>query len=1094
MARKILLAAITLVIILICYWFYVVSVELPQSPTASAPIAPGRIITTTQPAAAPAAVGSGLNEQVLADEGEKTYFERVSAKDRRLLYQFRTDHWRKIDQDIYELDRPELRLFMRDGQIIQISSVTGTITAKRVKNALEPQRGTLRGNVHVFIDRGTDPSRAVPELRQADVIHIWMDNVDFDLELSRVEAPGRIRIESEELDLLGMGLKITWDQATNRIQQLLLKRGEKLIIRRGAELVDFALPGSDVGESTSNRSRQDQGLLPQLLQPARGTDAQAPQPPASTQPVKSPATGPVTTASAPASAPTTQTTQPAAASYLLTFHDNIRIRQYEGPKIIGTLDCDDLSLLFDLRKRRKKTTPASQTQPTTAEAPAPPSPGPTRHLEVTWDGPLEMLPEPAQQTGKPRFHIIAVGRPVRVEQIGQGRALCEKLTVKQENRQVWLEGSVDQPVQILQEGRREIRCADKLLYDQRNRLAKGFGAGFMVDRGPRSEQQPVTTSLGLGDKESMRVLWQKGFEVQFDKYRYVTETGPRIKQYIKRASFTGQVRMERAGEYMLARTITLSFDPPGIGQKMGENLSTMHAEGRVKLVSGRQQIDCQQLDLTSEPRDPNGPIRRTAHARGDVQAREGERLIRARELIAHMQQQPEPATEPAAAAKSEKSKPRSPFGEMLIRQVEAYDNVRIRDPQLNLDCDALQARISPQRRLTWTRFESRSERWAVCTTKDFTISGPNVEMDLLNETADVPGPGRLDLTNFDQPASILWKQRMHMEGRDVNRGNFLGHVQVVSSDTTLYCHHLIVDFESAPEAETVPQPAEGKDRFWIFSKLIPRQQRNPTQIEVPVKRLEPVYMHAIPEQGRKVRIVNRVEQGGLIVSRTTIWGPELTVDLRTGTLNLPGRGNMLIEDYRSPKQTAAAQGGPQWNDPFGADIQSIGPSQTAFAWSNALTYLTEKRMAIFDGDVRMEHVAGMHLIADQAGRVQPPNQANKPKRRASLTCRNMVAQFRRGLGRGDRAIVQSGAADLQKVIATGNCLLQEGRRSAMCHRLVYDRAGNVVMIYGRGDEPASLFLEPTDKDPQGIWSGPVLIWHRDTGRVEAPRARIITTR
>ncbi len=1120
--RRILLAVVSLAIILAFYMLYTMLFTPQVAQEAIRPVEQVKLPATLPAMKLPPGGKLSLSspeDAVMAGEGEKPYFERYSKN--RLLYQFRSDHWRPIGTGTgrFRLEKPEMRLFLRGGQLLQVSAAEGEIEADKSKSSrLDPKRGELRGKVHIFIDRGTDPKRTAPELRPDDIIHIWLDYVKFDMVRNLIESDSPLKVESEEADLTGQALSIAWNEVTNQIEDITIKRGDKLILRQGFDMIRpdmpftkgaaksesagkkefFGISDSGGGKNLGSRMMLSRNPVSKsrLVRPARDQEESPAQP---------------TTSRSVRKRTTTQSTQPRLGkSYDLVFTSAVKINQYDGAKLTGKMNCDRLHVIFDIPRGSENK--GLGTRPATREAKKPIKD--SKRLEITWEGPLQMKPKSLPYSPLRRFHIVALGQPIQINQMEQGSVRCKSLTYFQETKQLWLDGTTDEPVNVSQGQDRTIVAAH-LFYDRKLGIASGNGPGFMQQRSssekPTATREAVLSLQGLegGIGQKMMVLWKEGFQLNLGEYEKTDVTGTTTKQYLKRAEFRGAARMQRPGETMAGELVVLTFVQPTLEEKSSEKIDTLRAERNVLLQSDQQQINCEQLDV--EFGEGNfGRIPKIAKARGKVTAREKRRVIAADVLTARMEDKQIPA-----AAKS--PNPQNPGPEkpklktrVVLRDVDASGNVTIRDPaqSVNIDAQKMHAILDPEGTIRWCYLEGTEKKWAQADLKDYGIAGRQVTMDLTTEQIDVPGPGEVALVNRGDILSgnetskgnkiyINWSDSMKMTGGKKNQGTFLGQAKVRSDRTTMYCDRMLVDFENLEPKEKAPAK-EAKAKGWTISKLVGGRDKE-SSIQMPISRKRPTYIQAFAEKGKQITVQYLVKEAQRVLSRTTLWGDTLTLDLAAGRLNMPGPGIFFLEDYRLPGEgkarakapkASASAAVPELKDPFGADIQSNGPSQTRFEWRTGLTYLLDTRTAIFDGRVWMRHVAGGDILAQQTGNLTIKEKAST--RMADLTCENLKVEFLRG-GFGFTGETKSGASELKSVLATGSVHLQDKPRSVLAQRLMYNRMDNMIAVYGTDLDPAHLYEENEETGQYSTWEGPLIIWDRTRNEIRAPKAAIITT-
>ncbi len=1128
-----LLACVTLAIIIAFYFLYITIFAPP--PEVLEELTPPPKPTTKPRTLTKRDVKKPGNflqpeEVVLSSPGEKAYFERYS--NNRLLYQFRADHWKPAGKPgAFELTNPEMRVFLKRGQIINVSAESGWIETRKSRGTrLDPTKGYLKGRVHIFIDRGTNPNRSAPELRPEDVIHIWLDEVQFNLELNRIESKSAIKVESYDADMIGRGLSITWNEVTNQIDLLKIERGDKLTLYRGANIIQVEVPGGE------KQIKQKEFFSGYRMFKGAGTNIYQPAVPISQQleftkhgekrrksALQSSSrlnlsSRPIATTRAVTSQKATQPHR-RSRTYELTFTSDVEIYQYNQVKLTGTMRCSKLKVVFDLprsseqsKKNNKtlSTKPASQSQPSARKKQT------GKRLEIFWKGPLEMKPVKLPYSPRRRFHIIAYGQPIKINQVGQGKARCKKLKYYEETKQLWLEGTTVEPVMLTQGSNRKIVVV-RLFYDRRANMAKGTGPGFM-------QQETLVSSKAYGKNVStqpakqvalkmmnftgmsrsggkMRVLWKQGFILHFGQYEKLDVGGKKLKQYLKSAEFSGQVKMTRLGESMSGNFIKLTFESPNpASKKSSEQIETLFATGKVLLKSNQQSIACDILNVKFE--DGNfGRIPKFAKAKGNVKAIEKRRIIKAGYLEAVMEDQRFEVRKTLANGQTKKKfKTR-----IILREVHATGNVSVRDPAqpVKIDCEKLEAKIDEKSTLRFCYLEGTVNKWARAVLQDFYLSGPQITLNLETEQVDIPAPGELQFVNREDidgsklskpvPIAVYWSGFMRLTGGKINQGIFVGDTRVTSKRSTLYSDKLTIYFENLiAQTKTASSKNKGRERFWIFSQLIggKTREKSPT-LRLPITRKRPVYIRAVPAKGRMITVQNVDREAGRLVSRTTLKGRELTVDFKSRRLNVPGNGNLVIEDYRLPNRGKSMNNistGAMLKNPFGADIKSSGPSQTVFTWQTGLLYLLDRRIAIFDGAIKMIHVAGPGVLAQELGKTSSNLEAKVHK--STLTCENLKVEFLRGAF-GVSNNVNAGAAELKKVIATGSVHLNDPPRSVIANRLMYDRSENIIVIEGFDNNPAYLYDEGGDNVT--TYSGPLIVWDRQTGEIRAPGASIMTT-
>jgi hypothetical protein len=118
-------------------------------------------------------------------------------------------------------------------------------------------------------------------------------------------------------------------------------------------------------------------------------------------------------------------------------------------------------------------------------------------------------------------------------------------------------------------------------------------------------------------------------------------------------------------------------------------------------------------------------------------------------------------------------------------------------------------------------------------------------------------------------------------------------------------------------------------------------------------------------------------------------------------------------------------------------------------------------------------------------------------RKATLSCGYLLLEFLSdggsdsGLG-GTTPTIR--ATDLKRLIAKHAVNLQDGTKSLMGAHLQYLHEANEVRLEGSAALEARIIDQDEERQRFNMWRGPLLIWNRETNRIEAPEARIRTSR
>lgn len=590
MFKKILLAVSTFAIVTLLFAVYQ---WRDTTPTRT----PRHVVPTSNPAAQMEPDAQRFRfRNVDVPPGEKPFVVVYDDRGRPKI-RFRSEKWHAITENEWNMTRPEVRLLLPGGQLVHATADEGqVVVAKEENNNYDPKRGWLRGNVHILIDRTDDQwrkknaDRARPEQHPEFVVHLWLDDVEFKLDIARLESKGPIRVQSHDATVEGTGLVLAWNEVDRRIDLLEITQGKRMELRRDTGLVSFAMPGADREQPVRDPARAQARL-------AKAAEAKA----AKSQPAPRVAQKQASRPAEPSMEDifldvtkdrSLKPKRDQVDTYTALFAGPVTVAQKRGEVDLGKLIGDTLELLFDFGEAQKEAADVQPTEPeaaaggasTTAPAVARAAVRPTTQpaadqpkIELVWPGKLTLRPVAAKKTEQAanRFHVIATGRVQVVK--GDSLATCDRLEFHNETEQAWLSGS---PVRIRDAGSREM-SGEKIFYDRRAGLAKIDGAGSMSDTrelagnvslpgGKESDGTPLLEAPAASEKKAEQALihWSKSVELQFGTARQ-----PRIdprsgqgvleeREYLRNAHFLGDVDMTQATRSIKGDEVEFVFAEP----------------------------------------------------------------------------------------------------------------------------------------------------------------------------------------------------------------------------------------------------------------------------------------------------------------------------------------------------------------------------------------------------------------------------------------------------------------------------------------------------------------------------------------------------
>lgn len=1129
---------------------------------------------------------------------------------------FEADEWEPKSEDRFDVTNMRIQRFLSDGAIVYISSDHADVTVFHAgDNRFDPRRGKLTGNVRVVVDRTSEEWRAAhPDLAPRDkhpeeLVHVEMESAQFDLDRSELIALGHVMVDSREARIDDVSdLTVRWDQVDNRLESLKFARGGKMIIRRGAGVVDFSLPGVEqdvtgasasggparehvavaanrpikieraqveapvkVGAVSAEEAAQairSQGLrvrtnqavslsVPKKLdnapnQPgeavAKADDKQAPA--ATGTDETSPRRKLRSTEALASDVESMQKEVQAVTevdvgkmtteellnyrkerihSYRAMFQGHVVVEQRRGEKTVGSLKSDRLEAHFDFGKKLKE---RMQT-PVTSNGDQSKKKGKAKDAEedddseivLLWNGPFELHPlqvDPDKQTGK-RFDVVAVGEPVVVTS-EQGGAECRQLVFRNETQQVWLSGEGKNDVTLnVQAGRKLV--GREVFFDKRRGLAHVDGPGFMQDKKTLDGKEALAAAFSK-ESNTVEIYWDKAVDVELGT-RLVSgrndETGEleeKNEPYLRRAWFHGDVRFRRGEEMARADNVAATFGPPATKGAVADFIEHLDLAGTVIVANHQHQILANDLDVDLVRTADGKNLPTHVYGTGGVTARQvrGEgRFMEThlrREISADtMDVKLRPLPKQVASTNEKNDKPGAFGDDVGIDRLDAQGHVEVRDPDHNLKISRTQAMLATfkdgQDLNRLTIVSPSPDVLAQARVEDMAVHGHRIELDMANQSLDVPGPGKAWMVSRQdfggrtlpkpQPVRAEWRDQLQLR-LNKNYGVFVGNVRVRTEGFAMNCDKLTVRFASVPPIDK-KQSANKQGRFGILGDIVggkPRMEWT-DRIASSSERKRPVYVVA---EGGANALSETYAPGpnedtwGRLLSRLRIEGARIEADLEREQLRVPSAGLLLIEDYQfnsgSRRPTAVATRGV--GGPLMSSVRSEGPSQTLVTWEKSMDFFLDKGAVIFDRDVKMDHYSGQQMALEDAdfapnGFLAGLKDRLKPGRRARLDCQRLRLDFVTQQSPVDKSGGSRGrATDLSGILAEGAIRLMDGEWQLLGNRLQYTRRTDEVRIDGGGGTQASIAKRSSEGYTE--WRGDSIYWNRRTNEIESPNARV----
>ncbi len=1106
--RTLVVASATLAILLVCFSMYQYSQLEGESATLQRgprlPSPPSVPSVSERSRSSMESPGVSVGQQSIGP-GQNITITIYPREGTRAQLELAVSDWVPKDGSDHEflLTDPQVRMRTKDGNDVRITAREGVLEAQRKSGGgLDPQRGQLTGNVVIEFDRRSEKDKASlsdEERNRIDpyeLVRVEVEQIEFDLEYSKLVVPGSIHVVARDVELRAEGLEIRFNEADSRVESLRIARGGRLeLFERGAQL-GVNVPGIDRrGEKrttltdwlrTTIQSRLDRQQLE-----AAADAAPAIQPP---QPVAQTSALPVFRTEAQEKAPE----QP--IKYFARFEGDVDAKQLAGDATRSRLQADVLEILRNFSDEDKdRVRSAGAPGPTAAPADQPVMPTRDR-IVLDWTGKLLV---DALSRGDERWadevqaRVTAIGAPARLS-YPEGDAVCSKLTYEPDGSEVRLFGTEEDPVIVRSSDQGAMTGVSASIRRRGDALdIQVTGPGRLTsgvdDKGVSvavSSSMPKTASFIDFGKE----LIAQGRFVSKTTVDFTGGVSTREHRVLDRASFTGRVAMQQDDTRVEAVAIDLDFAAQrGI---RGDRQAVERLIGRGNVVMtqaspeprrGGDRITCDGIDvaLTTDADGRSQP--RTATATGDVVAVQGERTLHARDrLVADF----------APLAEAEAGKKSAHIG---VNRLQAVGAVTVFDPaqKLDLSAEELDCTVVNGREIEKALVTGTAESPASVRLDTFTVTGRRITLDVPDQWAEVPGEGRLTLMSGKDldgrkvskpiPIIITWSDSMKYRGRE-NRAVFSGEVHATSETTTTFdCDQLLVEFDDAP----LPSSEMTKVNQWgilqpFVDEALGKVPKGEGRLAGGAFAKEPAYILA---DGHAVAVMSEMDaKTGEPASRSRIAGPKLSVNLRSDVskMLIEGPGTLQLEDFR-PDSSSRDSTQRTGSDLFGMDKDS-GPSKTLIEWRERMWYDFSIAQTRFEGRVQLKHFSGAELqrlfqTASGGAAALPPG------RSTFLTCDVLTVDFLdRAAPREDPSGTRMGRLSsdrLRQFQAAGSVILQDQVEglSVTADSVIYERPRQILAISGTKQRKAHIVTQKPGKLPNQVTTER-LFYNLATGKLE----------
>ncbi|MCH8148705.1 MAG: hypothetical protein IH987_12035, partial [Planctomycetes bacterium] len=652
--RTLVVASATLAILFVCYSIYQYSqldhdrstapqprvpVNTPRSMAEHTTPSDGSELAASGTAVSigAASIGRGrrIKISVFAREGDRAQLE-IAVKDYAPI---------KESPNEFFLSEPEIRLRTKDGRTVRVTAREGILDAeRRGAGGLDPRRGRLRGDVVIEIDRLTESEwaaltpvdRARIEKDQSNVMTVYVDEIEFDMEYGKILVPrGHLRLVASDIEFEAEDLEVRFDEEEGRVEYLRIDHGGRFVFRELGDQLRLTIPSTDVQPTRRTSIVAWMRTAIETALKSRAPQALSTEPPNEADDTKSVADE--TPVFQPDSDDDEKTKPP--IRYFARFEGNVDARQYVGGVQRARMQSDTLEILRALtQKDRARTGDRSAQDQAASEEPQ--ADGPREKVELSWTGKLlleALTPTHDRWTKDEVSRVKAIGDPVQIES-PQWHARCSELAFDPKRSQVWLTGSSDKPVVVrspTQGVMTGVSMFTKRTDDQLYMRVTGPGT---LHRLENTGDDPESKTSATEEQAQSVVHFAEQMEI---KGRFVTKTtldftgGISTREYrvIERAEFRGDARLVEGDTSMNAQVVTLFFDDKLFWRNNKPAIRRITGDGQVVMTRASDRMTCGKIDILLTTGIDGRPIPLSTTAVDNVVANQGERSIRARDKL-----------------------------------------------------------------------------------------------------------------------------------------------------------------------------------------------------------------------------------------------------------------------------------------------------------------------------------------------------------------------------------------------------------------------------------------------------------------------------
>ncbi len=1106
LVRAIFVALATLSILLVCFSIY----QYSQNDTGPIKREPVRVLPDSSPSLTDSVKQRDSQGVLIGDTlvggGKRLKLTLYRPDDDKALGEITFERYEPVvgSPDEIKVQKPELRMRTQDGHAVKTTADEALLDAS-LKAGIHIRRGRLLGNVSIeydrlsLSDRNKLPAEHRDEILPSQIVEIRTTELWFDAEYAKLTVPGKVSIKASDLLFETEDLEVRVDEAAGRVDYLRIGQGGRLELFELGKEFALSLPGSDAAqEKRTTLAQWLRATIQDRLADAR--QATEPQPPVEPTP---PA------ADVDDDTPTfrldddEENLPKPPVHYFAQFKKVVDVTKFVGDKMESRLQADVLEIIraitdTDKERIRSKSTPEAPEGDVQEQAP------PKERIVLTWQGRLVVeacTSDDERCADNSRSVISAEGSPVLV-QSPENNLQCAALRYDPDGAKLRLEGTDEVPVEIRSPQRGSLTGQRIVSQRDGERITMQVTGPGTLDRSVEAsvvaqDASSTSPSASQGVRFADRLDIEGHFETISPVNVFSWSMATRERRVMDLATFYGSIALSDGKTNIEADELKLFFSSPRHDDK--QSIRRAEGRGNVHLSQGSNRVKSDEIDLILGT-DQNGEmVPLTATARGNVDASQQDRTIRAKdELIMDFELVDKPAPpfdlirayaraemagiDPDSVDWDSRRKEHYAQRHRVVgaRRLRATGSVEVVDPvqSLNVSAESIDCSIKDGHEIQKALVTGAENLPATVSIDTLTVTGREIRLDVPNDWAEIPGEGRmtfmsekdLDGRKLDEPMpiSITWDDWMKYHGRE-NRAVFNGNVHATSATTTTFdTSRLLVEFD---EVKPVIATNEAPQDWWVFQDLVDSisqgRARGDEQRDVSRFAKEPAYILAT---GITVVKTAEIDDAGQLLYRARLSGPRLSVNLRSDVskMLIEGKGALLLEDFRPAQSSEDGSASPGDDVLFSAG--NDGPSKTLIEWHELMWYDFSIDQTRFEGDVSLKYFSGSKL-AQLFGN---PQNAILPQegRMTNLSCATLTADFLRKGERKktdkDQRMGELRVGHLRQFHASGSVKLDDSTEGLYleCKDLTYEQQRKLLLIQGTRRHKALIVRQLPGKRPR----------------------------